>query len=228
MSVCLVPARGGSKRVPGKNVRSFCGKPMIHWSIEAAAESGCFERILVSTDDERTAAIARAAGAEVPFTRPPTLADDHASTLAVVRHAIDFLDAAGALPETLCCLYATAPFVRAEDLRLGRAQLPGWDFAMPVTRYAFPIQRALRIGPARRLEMLDPERYEVRSQDLEEAVHDAGQFYWGTAHAWRDDRPFFAQRVRPIELPRWRVQDIDTEEDWTQAEALFRALEGQG
>ena len=223
-ALCLIPARGGSKRVPGKNVRDFCGKPMIGWSVEAALAAGCFTRVVVSTDDDRIAAVARAAGAEVPFARPPHLADDHATTLAVVRHALDALEADGALPDALCCLYATAPFVRARDLRAGAGALRGADFAMAVTRYAFPIQRAVRINAARHLEMFHPERYATRSQDLEEALHDAGQFYWGTVTAWRRDLPFFSQRVAPIELPRWRVQDIDTPEDWTQAEALFRAL----
>ena len=223
-SVCLVPARGGSKRVPGKNVRDFCGVPMIRRSIDAARASGCFSRIVVSTDDARIADVAREAGAEVPFERPARLADDHATTLDVVRHALDALEADGAPPEALCCLYATAPFVRPADLVAGREALAGADFSMTVTRYAFPIRRALRLNAAHALEMLEPEHYATRSQDLEEALHDAGQFYWGTPAAWRSPASFFERRVAPVELPRWRVLDIDTPEDWTHAEALFRAL----
>jgi len=225
VSICIIPARGGSKRIPGKNILPFCGKPMIAWSIEAAVLADCFNRIIVSTDDIRVAGIALAAGAEVPYVRPSALADDHTTTVTVIQNAIDFLAAEGNLPESLCCLYATAPFVSAADLRRGANALQDADFAMPVSRYAFPIQRAVRINAAGHVQMLHPEWHSTRSQDLEEALHDAGQFYWGKTSAWQSDVPMFEQRVVPIELPRWRVQDIDTPEDWTQAEALFRALE---
>ena len=225
-ALCLVPARGGSKRIPGKNARAFCGVPMIRRSIEAALGAGCFARVVVSTDDRRLAELAREAGAEVPFVRPAPLSDDHATTLEVVRHALDALELGGPLPARVCCLYATAPFVRAGDLVAGAAALDGADFAMAVARYAFPIQRAVRVDASGALRMVDPARYAARSQDLEETLHDAGQFYWGTVDAWRDERPFFDSRVAPIELPRWRVRDIDTPEDWTEAEALFRALGG--
>ncbi len=223
-AVCLIPARGGSRRIPRKNVREFHGRPMIHWSIDAAAAAGCFARIVVSTDDPSIAEIARAAGAEVPFVRPARLADDHATTIEVVRDALDRMEATGSLPHALCCLYATAPFVRADDLRAGAAALDAADFVMPVARYAYPVQRALARDARGNLRMLHPERYASRSQDLDEALHDAGQFYWGRTAAWRDEAAFFDRRVAALELPRWRVQDIDTPEDWTQAEALFAAL----
>jgi len=224
VSICIIPARGGSKRIPGKNILPFCGKPMIVWSIEAAVAANCFERIIVSTDDKHVAEIAKAANAEVPFVRPSALADDHATTVTVMQHAIEFLATEGKLPEALCCLYATAPFVSAADLYRGATALQDADFAMPVTRYAFPIQRAVRIDDAGQVQMFHPEFHSTRSQDLEEALHDAGQFYWGRTSAWQSDVPLFEQRVMPIELPRWRVQDIDTPEDWTQAEAMFHAL----
>lgn len=223
MTVCLIPARGGSKRIPGKNIRDFAGRPMIAWSIAAAREAACFSRIIVSTDDETIASVARAQGAEVPFMRPAALADDHATTIAVVRHALDWCAAQGALPDTLCCLYATAPFVRADDIRAGLGMLDGALFAMPVTTFGFPIQRAVAIRDGR-LAMFDPSQAAVRSQDLEEAWHDAGQFYWGTAAAWRGDVPIFGPQTAPIVLPRWRVQDIDTPEDWVRAETLWRML----
>ena len=222
MTLCLIPARGGSKRIPRKNLRPFAGRPMIEWPLAAARASGLFDAILVSTDDAAIADLARTNGAGV-IDRPAALADDHATTRAVVLHALDTLEAEGRLPDALCCLYATAPFVRAEDLAAARALLDGADFAVPVARYPFPIERAVRIRDGR-LAMDRPEHLSTRSQDLEESFHDAGQFYWGTPSAWRGDAPIFGPRTAPLVLPAWRVQDIDTEEDWTRAEAMFRAL----
>jgi len=196
---------------------------MIAWSIEAAQKAGCFDRIIVSTDDAEVAEIARKFDAEVPFVRPDELADDHATTAAVITHALDWLKEQGTTVAALCCLYATAPFVRAEDIRTGADALVTADFAIPVTSYAFPIQRAVRrdgVG----LAMFNPDHYTTRSQDLEEAYHDAGQFYWGKAEAWRSGQPPFGPTTTPIILPRWRVQDIDTEEDWSRAELLAEAM----
>jgi len=224
VSLCLIPARGGSKRIPGKNIREFAGQPMIAWSIQAAEKAGCFDRIVVSTDDPAIAEVARGAGAEVPFLRPAALADDHATTLAVIQHALDWC---ADLPETLCCLYATAPFVRAGDIRAGRALLDDAQYAIPVTSFGFPIQRAVRIVNGR-LQMFDPSQYATRSQDLDEAFHDAGQFYWGRSAAWRAGVPPFGPDTAPIRLPRWRVQDIDTPEDWARAELMFQALLARG
>ncbi|MBF5058086.1 acylneuraminate cytidylyltransferase [Alcanivorax sp. 521-1] len=226
MSVAIIPARGGSKRIPGKNIKPFQGRPMIAWSIRAALESGCFQRVIVSTDDKGIAKVAREWGAETPFMRPPELADDHTGTLPVIAHALQWLADRGEAVETACCLYATAPFVRSEDLRAGRDRLNRGDvdYAFSVTRYAFPIQRALRITPEGRVGMFQPEHFSTRSQDLEEAWHDAGQFYWGRAVAWREQRPLFSEAAAPIELPRHRVQDIDTPEDWERAEWLFKAM----
>ncbi len=230
MRLAVIPARGGSKRIPRKNVREFCGRPILAWSVEAALESGCFERVVVSTDDEEVARVAREHGAEVPFLRPAALSDDHTGTGPVVAHAAD---ACGLSDEDLaCCVYATAPFVTAADLRRGLEVLEasGAEFALSVTSFPFPIQRAVRIVEGGRLEMFQPEHFLTRSQDLEEAWHDAGQFYWGRARAWRAGTPLFSRDAAPVPLPRHRVQDIDTEEDWTRAELLFRALgrEGEG
>lgn len=226
MKVAVIPARGGSKRIPRKNIKAFCGKPMIAWSIEAARASGCFDRILVSTDDTEIADIARQWGAEAPFVRPEELSNDVAGTLPVIAHAVGWLRDQGAPATQVCCLYATAPFVQAEDLRRGLAVLQGEsvDFAFSVTSFPFPIQRAIRITPDERVEMFHPEHFSTRSQDLEEAWHDAGQFYWGTAEAWLAQRPIFGPCSAPIRLPRHRVQDIDTPEDWLRAEWLFKAL----
>ncbi|KQZ28522.1 pseudaminic acid cytidylyltransferase [Mesorhizobium sp. Root552] len=227
MRLAVVPARGGSKRIPRKNIRPFCGRPMIAWPIEAARSSGCFDRIVVSTDDEEIAAVARECGADTPFVRPAELADDYTGTIPVLAHAIEWHRREGIDPRHVCCLYATAPFVRAEDLRSGLDLLEreGCDYVFSVTSYPFPIQRAIRLVEAGRVEMFYPEHFETRSQDLEEAYHDAGQFYWGRSEAWCTGKPIFSVDAAPLILPRCRVQDIDTPEDWKQAEWLFHALQ---
>jgi len=230
MKLAIIPARGGSKRIPRKNIKPFAGRPMIAWTIAALREAGTFDVIAVSTDDDEIAAIARAAGAEVPFRRPAALSDDHTGTIPVIAHAIDNYRAAGFSPALVCCAYATAPFLRAEDIRRGAALLEaagdGVDYAFSVTSYGFPIQRALRLTAAGRVEMFQPDQFATRSQDLEEAYHDAGQFYWGRAEAWTEGRVIFSPRALPVILPRHRVQDIDTPEDWTRAELMFAALKG--
>lgn len=226
MKLAIIPARGGSKRIPRKNIRPFHGRPIIGWSIDAARDSGLFDHVIVSTDDAEIAEVARSLGAEVPFVRPPELSDDRTGTNAVVRHAISVFTEAGDPPDLVCCLYATAPFVRASDLAEGHRLLSerGRGFAFSVTSYAFPIQRALRLRPDGTLGMFQPEHMATRSQDLEEAFHDAGQFYWGTTAAFTADLPLFSEHAVPVVLPRHRVQDIDTLEDWRRAELMFAAL----
>jgi N-acylneuraminate cytidylyltransferase len=227
VKIAVIPARGGSKRIPRKNIKVFCGKPMIAWSIEAALQSGCFDQVIVSTDNAEIAEVARQHGAQVPFVRPAALSDDHTGTIPVIGHAIEWFQAQGETPSQVCCLYATAPFVSAEDLRRGLAALNdvGSDYAFSVTSYAFPIQRAIRITADNRVEMFNPEHFNTRSQDLEDAYHDAGQFYWGRAEAWRQGRMIFSPAAAPVMLPRHRVQDIDTPEDWARAEWMFKALQ---
>lgn len=226
MRLAVIPARGGSKRIPRKNIKPFCGKPMIAWSIEAAQASGCFDAIIVSTDDAEIAAVARACGAQVPFMRPAELSDDHTGTIPVIRHAVQWFIESGERPEHVCCIYATAPFVSAEDIQTGLRTLEqnGGDYAFAVTSYAFPIQRAIRLTREGRVEMFQPEQFNTRSQDLEEAYHDAGQFYWGCTSAWLEGRIVFGSGSSPILLPRHRVQDIDTTEDWLRAEWMFKAM----
>ncbi|RGP41831.1 Pseudaminic acid cytidylyltransferase [Altererythrobacter insulae] len=225
MTICVIPARGGSKRIPGKNIREFMGKPMIGWSIKAATEARCFDRILVSTDDERIATIARAEGAEVPFLRDAALADDYTPTRPVIA---DLAERLGVSPDTpVCCLYATAPFVTSNDLKGGLKLLSDTmaRFVVSVTTFPFPIQRALRRSSTGAIEMMAPEHITTRSQDLEEAWHDAGQFYWAHAESWCDQSAeIFSVGAHGLELPRHRVQDIDTEEDWARAEMLMKAL----
>jgi len=229
MRLAVIPARGGSKRIPCKNIKEFCGKPMIAWSIEAALQSGCFDQVIVSTDDAEIAAVARQYGAAVPFMRPAELSDDYTGTIPVIRHAVEWFNAQGLAVEQVCCLYATAPFVDAEDIQRGLQILEetGSDYAFSVTSYAFPIQRAIRITERGRVEMFSPEHFSTRSQDLEETFHDAGQFYWGRAGAWMESKMIFSPASSPIVLPRHRVQDIDTPEDWLRAEWMFKAMHAQ-
>lgn len=226
MTLCIIPARGGSKRIPRKNIKLFNNKPMIAHSILAAQQSGLFSNIVVSTDDAEIAAIAQQYGADVPFMRPPELSDDFATTGAVVAHAVDFMRQNGWQDNHACCLYATAPFVLAADLLLGYRKLceTGADFAFSVTRFAFPIQRALRLAENGEVAMFQPEMFAVRSQDLPEAWHDAGQFYWGTAAAWLAQKPIFNSQSVGVPLPHYRVQDIDNIEDWQRAELMAKVF----
>jgi pseudaminic acid cytidylyltransferase len=226
MKLAVIPARGGSKRIPRKNIKPFCGKPMIAWSIEAARACGLFDQVVVSTDDVEISEVAKAHGAAVPFMRPTVLSDDHTGTSAVVAHAIKWYREYGDAPDLVCCIYATAPFIAAPDLQRGLNILTdiGADFAFSVTSYPFPIQRAIKLTADGRVEMFQPEHLSTRSQDLIEAFHDAGQFYWGRADAWLANKRIFSAGSVPVMLPRHRVQDIDMPEDWERAEYLFRAL----
>jgi pseudaminic acid cytidylyltransferase len=226
MKLCVIPARGGSKRIPRKNIRDFCGKPMIAWSIEAARESNLFDLIIVSTDDEDIAQIAQACGAIIPFLRPSYLSDDFTPTRPVVNHAIQEIKKKHGEYEHTCVIYPTAPLIQVADLKTGLETLirSQADFAFSVTNYPYPIQRALKITLAGRVEMLQPEHFNARSQDLESAYHDAGQFYWGKTEAFLANKNTFSSFSVPIILPSWRVVDIDTENDWIRAEKICRSI----
>ncbi|MCG7496841.1 pseudaminic acid cytidylyltransferase [Vibrio sp. Of7-15] len=226
MNIVVIPARGGSKRILRKNIKLFHGKPMIAYSIEAAAASGCFDKIIVSTDDVEIANVAKEHGAEVPFLRPAEISDDYATTMDVMEHAIRWCETEGWDVEVVCCLYATAPFVLPEDLQKGYQLLKGGDvqFAFSATSFPFPIQRAIKLNEHGSVSMFSPENEQVRSQDLEEAYHDAGQFYWGQRDAFLKKLSIFSPHSKAVLLPRKRVQDIDTPEDWELAESLFSAL----
>jgi len=227
LRVAVIPARGGSKRIPRKNIRLFHGKPVISYSIEAALRSGLFEQVIVSTDDEEIAQIATKAGAAIPFMRPRDLADDFADTTSVIAHAIDFLHSKGQTPEHVCCIYATAPFISANDIVKCHELFirEGKDYALPVTSFAFPIQRAVQFQAGNSLTMIDADIFYTRSQDLVEAWHDVAQFYWGNATAWSSKHKFFDNNTVAMKIPRYRAQDIDTLEDWAQAELMFSALQ---
>jgi N-acylneuraminate cytidylyltransferase len=197
---------------------------MISYPIRVLQESGLFDRIIVSTDDRAIRDVALAEGAEVPFIRPTELSDDYTGTGAVINHAIEWLMDDGQKPEYICCVYATTPFLTVENLRKGwQALNEGWRLAFAVTSYAFPIQRAIRMLDSGGVEPFFPEYVPKRSQDLEPAYHDAGQFYWGEADAFLEQISMFSPAAAPVVLERHFVQDIDDEEDWVLAERMYRA-----
>jgi len=225
-TIAVIPARGKSKRIPRKNIRLFAGKPIIAYSIEAALGLDMFDRVIVSTDDEEIADVGRQYGADVPFVRPAELADDFTGTNAVVKHAIEWFVGNEQPVSIACCIYATAPFIQASHLEEGYRKLIASDkaYVFSIARYSSPIQRAIRLNKAGEIVAVHPENYYVRSQDLEESYHDAGQFYWGRAEAFLNDVIPFSPVSLPVILPSHLVQDIDTPEDWRRAELLFKAL----
>ena len=225
MNIAIIPARGGSKRIPRKNINFLLGKPIIAYSIETALDSKLFDKVIVSTDDKEIARISKEYGAEVPFFRPKELSDDFAGTNDVVKHTINWLVEKGIEVNNVCCIYATAPFVKRQYLKEGYEKLQNSNksFAFSVTSFAFPIQRAIKINNDE-ISMFYPQHLMTRSQDLEEAYHDAGQFYWGKAQAFLDDEVIFSEKSIPIVLPRYLVQDIDTLEDWKRAELMYKVL----
>lgn len=230
-AVAIIPARGGSKRIAGKNIKAFAGVPMLARSIDKALSSGLFQQVVVSTDDPQIAELALACGAEVPFVRPSELADDFAGTAVVVAHALQVLREQGRGFEYACCIYATAPLLQVRFLRQGLEALmahPHKSFAFSVCGFGFPVQRALTLNGEGALEALYPEHRNSRSQDLPAAYQDAAQFYWGRSQAWLDGEALFSPRSLPVILPRHLVQDIDTEEDWQRAEYLYAALKAGG
>ncbi|WP_095114157.1 pseudaminic acid cytidylyltransferase [Pseudomonas sp. Irchel 3H7] len=226
-NVAIIPARGGSKRIPRKNLLPFDGVPMIVRSIRTALDSGLFEQVVVSTDDAEIADVARAHGAQVPFLRPADLADDFTGTAAVIVHALQQLPAF----DYACCVYATAPLLQARYLHQGLELLeqhPDRSFAFSVCSFGFPVQRALTLDGQGALSPLYPEFRNTRSQDLPEAFQDAGQFYWGRSEAWLRGEVLYSPASLPVILPRHLVQDIDTLEDWKRAEYLYAALKAGG
>jgi pseudaminic acid cytidylyltransferase len=227
MSVlAIIPARGGSKRIPRKNIRPFCGKPIMAYSIEAALQSRCFDEVMVSTDDEEIASVARSVGAVVPFLRSSSASNDHAGLEDVILEVISAYGRLNRSFDDLCCILSTAPFVTAAMLAGGFAHLgsSGHDCIVPVVRYSYPIQRALHVEGSGRLSMIWPEHRDARSQDLEPSFHDAGLFYWIHVNAFLEHRQLFLPNCGSIELPESVVQDIDTEADWRMAELKFGLL----
>ncbi len=227
MNIAVIPARGGSKRIPRKNIKSFYGKPMIAWSIEVALESGCFEQVIVSSDNEEIADVARSYGAEVPFIRPARLADDHTGNTQVIAHAVNWFQNQMGELSAVCCIHATAPFIKKIDLikAYNIFNTNKWNYVFASTTFGYPIQRAFMKLETGGIKMFNPEHFETRSQDLREAYHDAGMFYWGKTDAWLGNIKTFSEKSTIIKIPPYRVVDIDTEEDWARAELIMEILQ---
>lgn len=228
MKVAIIPARGGSKRIPRKNIKLFNGKPMIAWSIEAASKSGCFDEIVVSTDDPEIAKIAKNFGAQVPFMRPADIADDMTPTVPVITHAVQSLLDSGKNVKYACCIYPCAPLIHIEDLRTAFKILHSLDieYVYPVVEYPHPVQRAMRRMPNGEMRFVNSEHELTRTQDLEKLYHDAGQFYFGTASAWLSQKKMHTAGIG-MPIPNWRVVDIDTEDDWYRAELVIQAMQSR-
>jgi pseudaminic acid cytidylyltransferase len=224
MNIAIIPARGGSKRIPRKNIKKFCGKPMIAYAISASKESGLFEHVVVSTDDEEIAQIANVFGAETPFSRPAELANDYTATVPVIAHAINACRNLGWKFNQVCCIYPAVPFIQIDDLRDSLALMNKGesDYCYPVTEYPSTIQRALKLLNNGKMKPFYPEFELIRTQDLESTYYDAGQFYWGNTDAWLTNSKIHSSGLG-YAIPNWRVIDIDTPGDWLRAEILFNA-----
>ena len=224
--LAIIPARGGSKRIPRKNIRMFCGQPMIAYAISAAQESKLFDRVMVSTDDPEIADLASGMGAEVPFVRSIELSDDYATTTDVVANAIEFYERIGYINSHICCIYPCTPFIKVEDLTgaLDSLNSSGANYCFPITDFPSPIQRALKQDLTNKLTPLYPQFNTARTQDLEAFYYDVGQFYWGLKEAWTQKNPIHLNSVG-YRIPNWRVVDVDTIEDWNRAEIIFKLME---
>lgn len=229
MRLAVIPARGGSKRIPRKNIKLFNGKPMIAYAIEAAISTAYFDNVIVSTDEVEIAEIARHFGAEVPFLRPPELADDNTPTVPVIAHAIREFQKVSIRVEEVCCIYPCVPFIHTQDLLMAHDLLikTGAEYLFPVTGFPSPIQRALRRSPDGKVQPFHPEYVATRTQDLELGYFDAGQFYWGRKQAWLNGLSIHLNASTLI-IPEWRVVDIDTPDDWFRAEILYSSLLAKG
>lgn len=227
MNVCIIPARGGSKRIPRKNIKEFLGKPIIAYAVEAAKKSGLFDRVVVSTDDKEMAEVAECFGAEIPFLRPKELSDDFVGTTPVIAHAIRELEKDGMRINVACCVYATSVFLTEDMLRQGFEALvssPQKQYSFSVAEFGAPIFRSFKLLDGGGVEMFFPDNFAARSQDLPSAYHDAAQFYFGRRDAFLKELPIFATHSAAVKIDRRRVQDIDTPEDWEIAESIYKAI----
>jgi pseudaminic acid cytidylyltransferase len=224
MNIAIIPARGGSKRIPRKNIKEFCGKPMIAYAIAAAIKSGIFEHVVVSTDDEEIAQVAKEYGAEIPFIRPVELANDYAATAPVIAHAIKACSDLGWEIDNVCCIYPCVPFIQIEDLSTALVLMnnSNEDYCFPVTEYSSAIQRALKMSSGGKIQPFYPEYQSTRTQELDAAYFDAGQFYWAKAKDWLKNSNIHSS-ASGLPIPNWRVADIDTYDDWIRAELLYKA-----
>lgn len=228
-TLAVITARGGSKRIPRKNIKPFLGKPILLYSIQAALDSGVFDEVMVSTEDEEIAELAGKAGAKVPFFRSSNTANDYATTADVLLEVLEQYREMGMQFDYICCIYPTAPFVSAGRLREAMEKLTaqGADALLPVVKFSFPPQRSVVLGEDGFLRFKWQEYMLARSQDLEPFYHDAGQFYGLRVESFLGQKKMVMEKTLPLVLPESEVQDIDTEEDWRIAEAKYRALHGE-
>jgi len=226
MNVCIIPARGGSKRIPKKNIKTFLGQPIIAYSIQTAIHSCCFDKVIVSTDDAEISAISNNYRAITPFVRPRELSGDYTPTIPVNKHAINWLEENEVYPDNVCCIYPTAPFLKSETIKnsLNIFEKNNYDYCFGVTNFNYPIQRALLIDEKNRVSMLDSKMYNRRSQDLVDAYHDIGQFYWGKANSFKSELPMFNVNSIGYKVESYLVNDIDTIDDWKRAEIMYQYL----
>jgi|APSaa5957512535_1039671.scaffolds.fasta_scaffold21268_2 pseudaminic acid cytidylyltransferase len=227
MNICVIPARGGSKRIKKKNIKFFLGKPVIAYSILAALKSNCFDQVIVSTDDEEIKNISEKWGAKVPFIRPKDLSDDYTPINDVVIHSLESMINLGYDVKNVCCVYATAPFIQPKYIHLSYKELLKRDkfFCLSVCQFTYPVQRALKLMAGNTIEPIWDKYIPMRSQDLVHAYHDSGQFYWGTAKAFIKNKEVLSSNSTYIVLPSYLVQDIDTLDDWKRAELMFEVLQ---
>lgn len=224
-SLCIIPARGGSKRIPRKNIKPFMGKPIIAYSIEAALDSGVFDEVMVSTDDKEIAEVARQYGATVPFLRSAETSNDYATTVDVLLEVVNKYKEQGKHFDTICCLYSTAPFVTSERLKEASSHISDTiDACFTIVQYSYPVQRSLRINEDNCVEMKFPEHLKSRTQDLEKVFHDAGQFYFVKTEALIQEKTVWCKRTAPLILSELEVQDLDTLTDWQLAEMKYQLL----
>ena len=223
MKIAIIPARAGSKRIPHKNIKNFKGIPIIAWSIKAAIKSNLFDKVIVSTDSKRIAKIAKKFKAEVPFIRPKGISGNYASTISVIKHGINHLKNKNIYPKFVCCIYPTAAFINSNDLIKGykRIKTLKWDYVFSAGKFYSSILRSFKKNNSGKLKMVFPKYYNKRTQDIFDTYHDAGQFYWGKSESWLKSKPIFAKKSCIISVPRWRIHDIDTPEDWKIAEKMW-------
>ena len=225
-NLCIIPARGGSKRIPRKNIKDFLGKPIIAYSIEAALESKLFDEVMVSTDDEEIAQVAKKYGAKVPFMRSKKSADDYATTVDVLMEVIECYNETGEGFDTICCIYPTAPFTTKDKLKeaLKKLKQENLDVVFPIVPFSYPIQRALKVGN-KKVSFLDPDFENSRTQDLEKAYHDSGQFYFIKTATFLKNKSIFLANTGGIVISDLEAQDIDNESDWKIAEIKYALIQ---
>ena len=224
MKLCVIPARGGSKRIPRKNIRDFCGKPMISYAIDLAERSQLFDHIVVSTDDDEISQLALKYGATVPFERPSTLADDSTPTIPVIKHAIREMEQSGFKFDKVCCLYPSVPLLSASPIvEAFNLSVENPDvFVMPIIAFSSPIYRAFTIEQSGRVSPINNQNIISRTQDSKKTYHDAGQFYWGGTTLWKSSDANIHANSVGLEISAWEAVDIDNESDWLMAEKLYK------